>query len=784
MCVPMRQFAESLARFAHMLKRFSTKRADLFISFLVTAVALILFSYSDLTKSHEAALGFLHNIELRSLDARFVLRGPRPHDENIVIVGLEENTLQKVGAFPIPRDAYARMVDQLAKGGAKVIAFDFNFPVPEKNSAVETLRELEKQAPAGMNSKLRELERLRDNDAIFADSIRRAGNVVLGHLFLDPERAKSVAEKDVEAYHYILTKHPFPQIQKVSGSQAFDVNQSWVDADGYVAHGVYANISLLADAAESVGFFDNDADSDGTYRHATLLIHYQGDYFPSLALETVRQAEHIKEQDSVAYFGSRGLERIEIGQYKFSTEGDGRALINFAGPYKTYKQYPMIDVINGTVPPETFQNKIILFGATAKAIGDLRNIPYGSPDYMGVEVHANIVDNILHANEPGRGFLRRGVTEESIDVAFILLFGIGLGYWFGKSRPLISTASVIVALAAFSAIVFLAFTHYGMWLGFVIPAGTLVANYAGITSFRMIFEEREKRRVRQTFARYVSPGVISLIEQNPNKYFQPGGESKEMTILFSDIRRFTEISESLTPNELISLLNEYLGEMTEVLFHHWGTLDKYIGDAIMGFWNSPYPQPDHAIRACSTALDMQARLNELNKKWVADGGRALHSGVGINTGIVKVGNIGSEKRIAWTVIGDNVNLASRLESATKEYHVNVIVAEGTFEQAKESFVFRELDYIRVMGKQQPVRIFELLDFALKRGDHEERIQLWMQGLELYRHAAWEEAIPAFEEVLKRYPDDGPSILFIERCEEKARQVPVEAWDGVWVMKTK
>jgi adenylate cyclase len=232
------------------------------------------------------------------------------------------------------------------------------------------------------------------------------------------------------------------------------------------------------------------------------------------------------------------------------------------------------------------------------------------------------------------------------------------------------------------------------------------------------------------------------------------------------------------------LLNEYLGEMTDVLFHHWGTLDKYIGDAIMGFWNSPYPQPDHAIRACSTALDMQARLKELNQKWVADGGRAIHSGVGVNTGVVNVGNMGSDKRFSWTVIGDNVNLASRLEGATKEYHVNVIVAEPTFEEAKESFVFRELDYIRVMGKQQPVRIFELLDFALKRADHEERIRLWMRGLEQYRRAAWVDAITEFEEVLKRYPDDGPSILFIERCEEKARELSVEAWDGVWVMRTK
>ena len=785
MSVPMRRFTEGLARVASRRIRLFIKRTDLFISFLVTAVALILFSFSDIGKSGHAGLGFLHNIELRSLDARFVLRGPRPHDDNIVIVGLEENTLQKVGAFPIPRDAYAKMVDQLARGGAKVIAFDANFPVPEKNSAVETLRELEKQAPAGMADRIRELERLRDNDATFAGSMRRAENVVLGHLFLDSERAKSVSEKGAEKYLHILSAHPFPQIRKVGSDRNLDLGTAWDHNDGQVAQGVYANIGPLAEAAKSFGFFDDDPDRDGTYRRASFLIRYQNlDFFPSLAIETVRQAEHIKDQETVAYMTAEGLERLEIGPHKFETQRDGHAVINFAGPYKTYKHYPMIDVINGSVPPETFRDKIVLFGATAVAIGDIRSVPYPSPNYMGVEIHANIVDNILHSTEPGRGFLRRGITEESLDVGFILLFGIGLGYWFGRTRPLISTASVIVALAAFATVVYLAFTHYGMWLGFVIPAGALVANYASITSFRMIFEEREKRRVRKTFARYVSPGVISLIERDPNKYFQPGGESKEMSILFSDIRRFTEISEGLTPNELVSLLNEYLSEMTEILFRHWGTLDKYIGDAIMGFWNSPYPQPDHATRACSTALDMQKRLNELNKKWMAEGGRALYSGIGINTGIVNVGNMGSDKRFAWTVIGDNVNLASRLEGATKEYHVNVLVAEGTFDGARESFVFRELDYIRVMGKQQSVRIYELLDFTLNRDNYEERIQLWMRGLELYRRAEWEEAIGAFEEVLKKYPDDGPSIVFMERCEEKAREIHAEPWDGVWVMKTK
>ena len=776
------------ARAATLRRRVLPLRADLFIGFLITVIALTLFTGTDISKSKRTALRFLQNVELRSLDARFLLRGPRPHDEDIIIVGLEENTLQKVGAFPIPRNAYAQMVDQLAKGGARVIAFDANFPVPEKNSAVEALKELEQQSPAPppfMTVRIRSLERLRDYDAIFAESIRRAGNVVLGHLFLDAERAKSVSAEGEAAYLRTLSAHPFPQIQKVGNDRSFDVSTAWSRHGGEVAQGVYANIPPLADAAKSFGFFDDEPDGDGTFRRASLLIRYKDiDFFPSLGLETVRQAEHIKDQDSVAYIGERGLERLEVGPHKFETQRDGHAVINFAGPYKTYTHYPMIDVITGGVPPEIFRNKIVLFGATAVAIGDVRNVPYPGPNYMGVEVHANIVDNILHADEPGRGFLQRGVREEALDVFFILLFGIGLGYWFGRTRPLIATASVLIALALFSFIVYFVFTRFGMWLEYVVPAGTLVATYAAITSFRMVFEEREKRRVRKTFARYVSPGVISLIERDPERYFKPGGESREMTVLFSDIRSFTEISEGLTPNELVNLLNEYLGEMTDTLFEHWGTLDKYIGDAIMGFWNSPYPQEDHAARACRAALEMRAKLKALNRKWVALGQQQLEAGIGINTGIMNVGNMGSAKRFAWTVMGDNVNLASRLEGATREYRVNILAGDGTYQAAQQDFVFRELDFIRVKGKHLPVRIYELMDTVDNEERHAERIELWSRGLKLYRSADWEAAVSAFENVLKKYPADGPASVFLERSEEKMRETAVTSWDGVWVMKTK
>ena len=773
------------------------KRVDYVLAGIVTVIALVVYAFVETSGRSAAGLQFVENIEARSLDARFNLRGERPHDQNIVIVGLEETTLQKVGAFPIPRSGYAKMVDQLAKDGAKVIVFDFNFPVPEKNSAVDALKrvesEIQGEASTAVLQKVREIESTSDNDKIFAESIKNAGNVVLGHIFLDAERAKSVDVSGAEQYFSVLSDHPFPQMKALDGK--VDPIRAWEKVTEQVseygdlnASGVYANLGILADGARSFGFFNEISDSDGTFRRSPLLIRYKhGDwdnFYPSLDLEGVRQYENIKDDSIVGYMAENGIDHIELGPYNFRPGHDAAVLINYAGHYKTYKHYPMIDVINGNFAPGTFKDKLVVFGPTAVAIGDLRTTPFHDFDYMGVEIHANVMDNILHSAEAGRGFITRGYREEMIDLLFIFAFGGGLGYWFSRAKPLTSTLSAGVALLLFGWIVYYAFAHYGMWLSFVVPAGTLVANYATITSFRMIFEEREKRKVRKTFERYVSPGVIALIEKDPKKYFKTGGESKELTVMFSDIRDFTKLSEGLTPNGLVALLNEYLGDMTDILFQRWGTLDKYIGDALMGFWGSPFPQDDHAIRSCACALDMRARLQELNGKWEAEGRKTLAIGIGLNTGIVNVGNMGSSKRFAWTVMGDPVNLASRLEGITKLYHVQCVVSESTYLAAKDHYVFREIDRIRVKGKEVPVTIYELLDWVRNESLYTERIVRFSEAITAYRRQQWDEAIDLFQKIKARFPEDGPAQTFIERSLELMEAPPEPDWDGVYTMKTK
>jgi adenylate cyclase len=465
---------------------------------------------------------------------------------------------------------------------------------------------------------------------------------------------------------------------------------------------------------------------------------------------------------------------------------DGTALINFTGPYRTYRHYSMADVITGAVPAGTFNGKIVLVGGTALGIGDLRNTPFQKQDagYMGVEVHANILDNLLHSGEKGRSFLTRGFSEEMMDVGFILLFGLAFGAWFARTKPLYSTLSLIAALASFGWLVYAGFAWWGRWLSFVVPAGTLVANYAVITSFRMIFEEREKRKIRKTFSQYLSPGVIALIEKDPARYIRPGGEMKELTIMFTDIREFTTLSEGMTPDELVEWLNEYLGEMTDILFRHHGTLDKYIGDAIMAFWGSPYPQEEHALAGCRCALDMTRRLERLNAKWQSEGRKEAAMGIGINTGPVNVGNMGSAKRLSWTVMGDNVNLASRLEGLTKEYRTGMILSEATYLQVKEHFLCRDLDRIRVKGKRQPVKIYELLGAAEDRLRLQDLLTRFDAAMAAYRSLEWRAAAGKFGELLASYPDDGPTQIFLQRALEYMDAAPEPDWDGVYVMKTK
>ena len=470
---------------------------------------------------------------------------------------------------------------------------------------------------------------------------------------------------------------------------------------------------------------------------------------------------------------------IELGEKKIYPDVTGRTLINFAGPSQTYPHYSFADVADGLTPEDTFRDKIVVVGATAIGIGDMRPTPFEKQGYPGVEIHANILDNILHDK-----FLRRGFSEEITDLGVLLFCGLAMGLLFVLVRPVISSGLYALAVLGLLSFVYYHFAVNGRWLSLVLPAATLSLNYLGVTSYRVLFEEKEKRKVRGAFSQYVAPGFIAQILKDPGR-LQLGGEQAELTVMFSDIRGFTSISEKLTPPQLVDLLNQYLTEMTEIVFQNRGTLDKYIGDAVMAFWGRPFLDlHDHAACACRAALLMGQSLQKLNENWELQGRPTLKIGIGINTGPMMVGNMGSQRRFNYTVMGDHVNLGSRVEGLNKEYGTQIILTEFAHEHVEGQFVTRQLDLIRVKGKQQPVAIYELLGLASEQSIYADLLREFQEGLSVYRAGRWDAACEIFQSLAAQYPSDGPSRLFVHRCQQFLEETPHGAWDGVYTMTTK
>jgi adenylate cyclase len=551
---------------------------------------------------------------------------------------------------------------------------------------------------------------------------------------------------------------------------------------------VEGNTELLTGVVASEkggsGFFNVAVDADTVVRRMLLAIPYgrdtdraNWDMYASIDVQALRLYLGLTNEQTVLNYGGAGVTSIEFGP-KLTVHPDdlSRMMVNYNGPVRTYPYISFADAAEKKFAPGTFKDKLVLVGASATGIGDLRATPFGAIDFPGVEIHANLIDNILNQK-----FLMRGGPQVLTDLAFIFLFGIPLGMWLALVQPRWMAFGLLL-LIPFGGIVYWAFLH-GWWLNFIVPSlFTLVPNVGLVALYRVLIEEQEKRKVRGAFQQYVSPEVIRRVLSDP-ELVQP--RKSEITVLFSDVRGFTTISEKLDAQELARLLNGYLTEMTRIIFRHQGTLDKYIGDAVMAIWGAPFTEPKHGERCCEAALSMLSRLSELQQGWVSEGLPAMEIGIGINTGIASVGNMGSSLRYGYTAMGDTVNLASRLEGLNKEYGTSILISETTrADVTNDQIIIREIDFIRVKGKNQPVTIFEILSRQAAANDGKALVEIFGQGREAYKTRNWRAAKAAFEEVLRRWPDDGPSRVFRGRCDEYLAEEPDTDWDGVHVMKYK
>lgn len=696
----------------------------------------------------------------------------------VAIVDLDEAGLAEYGQWPWPRYRVALLAEKIRRAGAASIALDIVFAEADNTSPV-LLRQMLKRE-LGVNVDFTGLPPgLEDNDAVLA-GILGQGPYVLGYYFdvggLDDVRGPAtpgIAEEHGAAQEDqpkdTASPHPL-NAAEVRAPGAVSVEQTL-----FSAKSVVGNIPVLARAASSSGFINVGADLDGIVRRAPLVMAWQERIYPSLALAAVLKA--VGADTAVLRLTSGGVESLRIGSQVVPLDSRGRMLLHYRGGRRTIPTFSVLDVLQDRLEPGALDGRVVFLGTSATGLMDIRATPLDA-FFPGVEAQATVADTIISGD-----FLQYPDWAPGLELTLVV--GTGLlstllltrlsGLW-----PLLPLA-VLAGAAWFGAYHTLA--NQGLYLSPLMPLVTLGSNFGLLSFLKFWSEEREKRKIRGSFEHYLSPEVIALVIKDP-KLLKLGGEKMDLTVFFTDIRNFTTLSEKLGPQELVAFMNEFHSAMTGIILEQGGTLDKYIGDAIMAFFGAPVEQPKHALIGCRTALLMMESLYECRTNWCFPGFSRIEIGVGISSGEMVVGNMGSARRMSYTVMGDQVNLAARLEGLTKLYGVKILISQFTHAQLEGKIVCREMDLVRVKGKTKPVAIFEPFNADYFTGGQFAFIPPFEQGLKAYRDRRFAQAEGLFEKTLALKPGDRPSLMYIERCRALLSVPPPNEWDGVWTMTSK
>ncbi|MCR4298940.1 MAG: CHASE2 domain-containing protein [Gallionella sp.] len=701
-------------------------------------------------------------------DYRLQLTMPRTVDERIVILDIDEKSLKEEGRWPWSRDRLGLLVDKLFdKHGVAVVGFDVVFAEKDESSGLKVLQKIGQEQLKGdaqFQAALAQLRPQLEYDKLFADKIRNR-NVVLG---------------------YYLTSQDDTNVSGTLPDPAFAAGTFKGRPIDFMSwNGYGANLPELQQAAASAGHFNPLVDFDGEVRRVPMLVEYGGAYYESLSLAVVRtllgQPKLLPGFAEGKSSGYGGLEWLELdtagGRLKIPLDAEVATFVPYRGKQGSFRYISVADVLHDRVEVSQLKGKIVLVGTTAPGLLDMRATPVAEV-YPGVEIHANMIAGILDQNLKDSPAYMIGA-----EVVWLLLIGIALSFLLPQLSPA-KTILVSVFMFAITQGLSLLAWHYGNLLFLVANSLVMIALLFALNmSYGYFIESRTKRQITSLFGQYVPNELVEEMAEHPESVSMEG-DSREMTILFSDVRGFTTISEGLDPKELTLLMNEFLTPLSRVVYKHRGTIDKYMGDCIMAFWGAPLPDANHASNAILAGIEMQATLKALQPHFKERGWPEIHVGVGINTGRVSVGNMGSEVRVAYTVMGDAVNLASRLEGITKQYGVGVIVGENT-KNAVTGFVYRELDHVRVKGKDKPVAIYEpvgLLGEVSK--DMQDEVKLFHEVRRLYRRQDWDQAELQLMNLQRMSPDTALYGIYAERVAYFRKNPPAADWDGVFVFQTK
>lgn len=724
-------------------------------------VCLVLGVFFLLNSAGVLRLDFMRQLELWSYDQRLNLTLPGGVDERIVIVDIDEKSLAETGRWPWSRNVVARMVDRLYDHyKVSVVGFDVVFAEADTSSGIRELEALSTGALRDDAAFRKVLEQARprlDYDSLLASRFRDRP-VVLGYYFAGGAGGNRTAGM-----------LPPPVIAKGS----FDSSRATI------AHktGYGANIPVLQQAARVAGHFNPDPDQDGVTRRIPMLQEYQGDYYESLSLAILRSMFGAPE--IVPGFppgGNNTLEWLQVADLRIPVDSSAGALIPYRGKQGSFPYYSASDILNARVPAKALEGAIVLVGTTAPGLMDLRSTPVGAV-YAGVEIHANMIAGILDQNIKHAPNYTQGA-----ELACLALGGLLLTFALPFLGPVASLVLTVVIVSVAVGLNLWAWRN-----GLVLPLASQLLLfpllYAFNASYGFLVEARGKRQITGLFGQYVPPEIVDTMSRDP-QHFTMEAESREMTVLFTDVVGFTSISESLEPKALAHLMNEYLSAMTAIIYDHGGTIDKYIGDAIMAFWGAPLADPDHAVHGIRAALAMQERMESLRREFAAQGLPEVRIGIGINSGIMRVGNMGSTYRVAYTVMGDSVNLAARLEGLTRQYGIWIIAGQVTRSLVPD-VAWRELDLVRVKGKDEPVTISEPcgeLNATDTGADSE--IAQFGAVLAAYRSGAWDVAESLLLPLVDRHPDVKLYRVYRERISQYRQKPPPEPWDGVCTFTTK
>lgn len=695
------------------------KNINLILAFFISIITITLYIYAP---------SLLQSLDDRLRDSMFTLRGEiKPQSDSVVIIDIDEKSLQKLGQWPWPRDILSKILENLADKKVAIIGLDIVFAEEDRSSPHNIFKKY--------NIKRDNVE---DFDYNFAQTVASTPTI-LGYQF------------EFTSSDYINKKSPFIQTTFIEKNK--QIGKSYL----LEAKGTILNIPVIQNISYSSGFFNNIPDESGIIRSVPLIISYNDQIFPSLALETLRIALGVNK--IFINYDENGVNNIQLNNLTIPTDRYGRLLINFRGKEKTFKYISAVDIYNNNFKQEDIENKIALVGTSAAALMDLRATPFESI-FPGVEVHANVIDNIITQD-----FLYKSSWIDGFNVTLIFLLTF-LTFFMIRKVHIALTPFFIAGLliAAFYINYYLLF-HVGIVINSLFPIITIILSGVISLVIGYFFEIRKKEEIKKKFASKVSKNVMEeLIKNLDSNHLE--AKNKEITIFFSDIRKFTNISEKISkPELLIEYLNQYMTPMSEIIIKNDGTIDKYIGDSIMAYWNAPFEIENHPDKAVISGLEQLAYLSILNEKITKNNQPTIDIGIGITTGVATVGEIGSIGRNDYTVIGDTINLCSRLESLCKFYESRLIISQNTKDKLKGKYVFRYLDFVQVKGKEEPIKLWEVISLEKDYNEDKSELEKYETAIKLYEKEQLKDAVEIFKELKNNYKNRKIYDIYILRCEQ-------------------